>query len=84
MKGISMKAGVETLIIALFVLLGGLFVGNFFSGFSQYSGLIVYVALIILLYSIMLTIPFWEIARSFKNIRFMGLSWIANFVFAQY
>lgn len=67
-----------------FILIGavfwGLFVGNFFSGFSQYSGLIVYVALIILLYSIMLTIPFWEIARSFKNIRFMGLSWIANFV----
>jgi len=64
-----------------FILIGavfwGLFVGNFFSGFSQYSGLIVYVALIILLYSIMLTVPFWEIARSFKNIRFMGLSWIA-------
>lgn len=67
-----------------FILIGavflGLFVGSFFLGFSQYSGLIVYVALIILLYSVMLGIPFGEIARSFKNIRFMGLSWIANFV----
>lgn len=67
-----------------FILIGavflGLVVGKFFLGFSQYSGLIVYVALIILLYSIMLGTPFGEIVRSFKNLRFMGLSWIANFV----
>jgi len=69
----------QPLILIGAVLLGFL-VGSVFVEFSNYSNSILYVAIIVLVYSVMLGVSHTKIWSAFKNFRFFGLSWFVNFV----
>jgi len=67
-----------------FILIGAVFlgflIGTVFVEFSNYADSILYVAIIVLVYSVMLGVPHTKIWSAFKNFRFFGLSWFVNFV----
>jgi len=71
------KAQPFILIAAVIV---GLFIGGIFPGFSEYSDSILYVVIILLVYSIMLGVPHQKIFSAFKNIKFFGVAIFSNFV----
>jgi len=75
--GLLDKLKAFILIAAIFL---GFFVGSVFPEFSNYANSIIFFALFFVLYSVMLSIPVRQIKNSFKNIRFFGLAWFANFV----
>jgi len=58
----------------------GFFIGTIFVGFANYADTILYVAIIVLVYAVMLGVPHQKILKSLKNIRFLGISVFANFV----
>lgn len=58
----------------------GIFLGTIFPEFAHYSDFILYVAIIILVYSVMLGVPYGNIWISFKNWRFFSIAWFVNFV----
>ena len=66
--------------ILIAAVLLGILVGNLFVEFSKYSDSLLYIVVIVLVYSVMLGVPHEKIWRSYKNIRFFGLAWFANFV----
>jgi len=66
--------------ILIAAVLVGFFIGTVFVGFSDYSDSILYVSIIVLVYSVMLGVPHQKILSAFKNIRFFGIAWFANFV----
>ena len=61
------------------VLLGFL-AGTVFVEFSKYSDSILYIALIVLVYSVMLSVSPTKIWGAYKNLRFFGIAWFVNFV----
>jgi len=67
-------------IILIAAVLVGFLVGTVYSGFSAYSDTVLSVAIVVLVYSVMLGVPYSEILRSFKNIRFFSIAWFTNFV----
>lgn len=66
--------------ILIAVVIVGIVIGIVFVEFSKYSDSILYVAIIVLVYSVMLGVPHQKILSSFKNVRFFGIAWFANFV----
>jgi arsenite transporter len=58
----------------------GFFVGNIYVGFSNYAETILYYVVIALVYAVMLGVPHQKFWKAFKNIKFFGVSWFANFV----
>lgn len=66
--------------ILIAAVLIGFFFGSIYAGFSNYADLILYYVVIALVYAVMLGVPHQKIWKSFKNIKFFGLSWFANFV----
>jgi len=66
--------------ILIAAVLIGFFVGNIYVNFSNYADSILYYVVIALVYAVMLGVPHQKILKSFKNIKFFCLSWIANFV----
>jgi arsenite transporter len=67
-------------IILIAAVVIGIVFGSIYLGFSKYSDSILYFALIALVYSVMLGVPFGKIMGSYKNIRFLSLTWFANFI----
>ena len=65
------------LIAAVFV---GFLVGTVFVGFGKYATSVLSIVIIALVYSVMLGVPHQKIWRAYKNIRFFGIAWFANFV----
>lgn len=69
-----------------FILIGavvlGFLVGTLFNGFSSYSDSILYVTIIVLVYSVMLGVPHTKIWDAFKNRRFFSIALFANFIIA--
>ena len=67
-----------------FILIGailvGFFVGNIYEDFSNYADALLYFAIIVLVYSVMLGVPHNKIWKAYKNVRFFGLAWFVNFV----
>jgi len=67
-------------LILIAAVLVGFFIGTVFVEFSNYSDSILYVSIIVLVYSVMLGVPHQKILSAFKNIKFFGIAWFANFV----
>lgn len=65
------------LISAVFL---GIFIGKVFPRFGNYSDSILFIAIIVLVYSVVLGVPHGKIWSSFKNWRFFGIAWFVNFV----
>lgn len=61
------------LIATIFI---GLGVGSLSLGFSQYADMVIYFALIALIYSVALGVHFGDVLRAFKNIRFFSVAWL--------
>lgn len=66
--------------ILIAAVLVGFLVGTVFTEFSRYSDSILYVAIIVLVYSVMLGVPHTKIWSAYKNRRFFGIAWFINFV----
>ncbi len=58
----------------------GFLAGTVFVEFSKYSDSILYIAIIVLIYSVMLGVPHTRIWNAYKNLRFFGIAWFVNFV----
>ena len=65
------------LISAVFL---GVFFGKVFPRFGNYSDPILFIAIIMLVYSVVLGVPHGKIWSSFKNWRFFGIACFVNFV----
>lgn len=69
----------QPFILIAAVIVGFLF-GTVFAEFSKYSDSVLYIAIIVLVYSVMLGVPHQKILSAYKNFRFFGIAWFANFV----
>ncbi|UCD33229.1 MAG: arsenic resistance protein [Desulfobacterales bacterium] len=58
----------------------GIFLGTIFPEFAHYSDAILYVIIIVLVYSVMLGVPHQKIWKAYRNWRFFGIAWFVNFV----
>lgn len=58
----------------------GIVLGTIFPGFAHYSDAILYVTIIVLVYSVMLGVPHQKIWKAYRNWRFFGIAWFVNFV----
>jgi len=65
------------LIIAIFV---GLFVGFNTLAFNSYADAIISIFLVVLVYSLFLSVSIERVEKSFGNLRFFSLTWAVNFV----
>jgi ACR3 family arsenite efflux pump ArsB len=67
-----------------FVLIGsvlmGLFLGRLFPACASYTDAVLYVTIIVLVYSVMLGVPHRQIWASYRNRRFFVIAWVVNFV----
>lgn len=66
--------------ILISAILIGLLVGFQFQQISAIADPIIYFTLIILIYSVVLNIPFKHVLNSYRNLRFFYFAWFQNFV----
>ncbi|MEM2943908.1 MAG: hypothetical protein QXN93_07205 [Methanomassiliicoccales archaeon] len=66
--------------ILISAILIGLLVGFQFQQISAIADPIIYFTLIILIYSVVLNIPFKHVLNSYRNLRFFSFAWFQNFV----
>jgi arsenite transporter len=76
---LSILDKVQPLILIAAVIIG-FAIGSIYTDFSSIADTILYGAIIILVYSVMLGVPHKKILSSFKNIRFFSIAWFVNFV----
>ncbi|MFW5914476.1 MAG: arsenic resistance protein [Thermoplasmatota archaeon] len=65
-------------LIASFVV--GIAMGTLLEGWGGLLDMVIYYAVILLIYSITLGVHFGDVMHSFRNLRFFGLAWLHNFV----